>query len=67
MKKFLIILVSIFLLTGCSSKENKKEITFWTLQMGSFSSYINEIIFKVSKKNSINYTFYKKDQSKESR
>ncbi len=44
MKKFLIILVSIFLLTGCSSKENKKEITFWTLQMGNFSSYINEII-----------------------
>lgn len=27
-------------------------------------NYINEIIFKVAKKNSINYTFYKKDISK---
>ena len=30
----------------------------------SSNNYINEIIFKVSKKNSINYTFYKKDISK---
>ena len=30
----------------------------------SSSNYINEIIFQVSKKNSINYTFYKKDTSK---
>ncbi|MBQ7764733.1 extracellular solute-binding protein [bacterium] len=44
MKKFLIIIFSIFLLTGCSNKTAKKEVSFWTLQMGDFALYINEVI-----------------------
>ena len=44
MKKLLIIFLSIFLLTGCTSKEQGKVITFWTLQMGDFAPYINNII-----------------------
>ena len=46
MKKLILTMLSIILLTGCSPKDQKKEITFWTLQMGDFSSYINEIIDK---------------------
>jgi len=44
MKKLFLILLSVILLTGCSSKETKKEVSFWTLQMGDFAPYINEII-----------------------
>lgn len=33
-----------FLLCGCTAKNNKKEITFWTLQMGDFAPYIEGII-----------------------
>ena len=44
MKKILICLCSIFLLTGCSNKNTNKEITFWTLQMNDFSPYINKVI-----------------------
>ncbi len=43
-KKFLLFFVSIFLLTGCSSKTADKEVIFWTLQMGDFAPYINEVI-----------------------
>ena len=44
MKKIFLVLFSIILLTGCSSKTTQKEVTFWTLQMGDFAPYINEII-----------------------
>ena len=44
MKKYLITILSIFLLTGCSNKTAEKEVTFWTLQMGDFAPYINEVI-----------------------
>ena len=44
MKKVLLFLISLFLLTACSSKTTEKEITFWTLQMGDFASYMNEVI-----------------------
>ena len=44
MKKILLMLTSVILLTGCSSKVTNKEITFWTLQMGDFAPYINEVI-----------------------
>ena len=45
MKKLLLtIAISILFLTGCSSKTLDKEVTFWTLQMGDFAPYINEVI-----------------------
>ena len=45
MKRLILIFLSFFLLTGCSlQKSNKKELTFWTLQMSDFAPYINEII-----------------------
>ena len=44
MKKIILFLISIFLLTGCTTKTTNKEITFWTLQMGDFAPYINKII-----------------------
>ena len=44
MKKYLIMIFSIILLTGCSNKTSDKEITFWTLQMGDFAPYIKEVI-----------------------
>ncbi len=46
MKKLLLTILSVALLTGCSVKEQKKEISFWTLQMGDFAPYIQEIITK---------------------
>ena len=46
MKKLLLIFLSILFLTGCTSKDNRKEVTFWTLQMGDFAPYVNEIIVK---------------------
>ena len=44
MKKFLLALAFIFLLTGCSSRTSVKEVSFWTLQMGDFAPYINAVI-----------------------
>jgi len=44
MKRLLLLVISIFLFTGCSSKTTDTEVTFWTLQMGDFAPYINEII-----------------------
>ena len=44
MKRLLMLLLSLVLLTGCSSKEQFKTITLWTLQMGDFAPYINNII-----------------------
>lgn len=44
MKKILLSLVSILLLTGCSVKTADKELTFWTLQMGDFAPYMNKVI-----------------------
>ncbi|MBQ7126730.1 extracellular solute-binding protein [bacterium] len=44
MKKIILILFSIFLLTGCTQRKNDKELTFWTLQMNDFAPYINQII-----------------------
>lgn len=43
MKKILFFLILALFLTGCNSTK-EKEITFWTLQMGDFSPYINEVI-----------------------
>lgn len=44
MKKIFLILLTGLLLTGCSVKPQTKEVTFWTLQMGDFAPYINNII-----------------------
>ncbi len=44
MKKLLLFLLSTLLLTGCTTKPTEKEITFWTLQMGDFAPYMNEVI-----------------------
>lgn len=44
MKKIFLITLSILFLTGCTVKEQPKEISFWTLQMGDFAPYIQEII-----------------------
>ena len=46
MKKLLLIFLSVIFLTGCTSKDNRKEVTFWTLQMGDFAPYVNDIIVK---------------------
>ena len=50
-KKVLLVLISIFLFTGCSSKTDEKIITFWTLQMGDFAPYMNEVISSYEKIN----------------
>ena len=52
MKKVFLFLISICLLTGCSTKTTDKEVTFWTLQMGDFAPYINEVINSYEQKNS---------------
>lgn len=44
MKKLVLLLLSTFLLTGCTTKTTEKEITFWTLQMGDYAPYMNEVI-----------------------
>lgn len=44
MKRLLVILLSAVLLSGCSVKNTQKEVSFWTLQMGDFAEYIEEII-----------------------
>lgn len=44
MKKLLLLVMSAFLLCGCTQKPQTKEITFWTLQMGDFAPYIESII-----------------------
>ena len=44
MLRFLILIFLIFLLTGCSSRPEEKTVTFWTLQMGDFAPYMNEVI-----------------------
>lgn len=51
MKKLILTIFSIFILTGCSSKTAEKEITFWTLQMGDFAPYINKIISEYEAEN----------------
>ena len=43
-KKVLLVLLSALFLSGCSIKQQDKEITFWTLQMNDFAPYINEVI-----------------------
>ena len=43
-KKIILFFISAILLTGCASKVTKKEVTFWTLQMGDFAPYINSVI-----------------------
>lgn len=44
MKRLFLCILSILLLTGCTTKPTEKEITFWTLQMGDFAPYVNQII-----------------------
>ena len=51
MKRLLLVIFSIFFLTGCSHKTTDKEITFWTLQMNNFAPYINEVISSYEKLN----------------
>lgn len=51
MKKLIITILSAILLTGCTIKGQKKEISFWTLQMGDFAPYINEVIAEYEKTN----------------
>lgn len=51
MKRLLLVIFSIFFLTGCSSKTAVKEVTFWTLQMNNFAPYINEVISSYEKLN----------------
>ena len=51
MKRLLLVIFSIFFLTGCSHKTAVKEVTFWTLQMNNFAPYINEVISSYEKLN----------------
>ena len=58
MKKIIIIITiiwacgAIFLLTKKTHEESKRnEVVFWTLQMGDFSSYMNEVITDFEKQN----------------
>lgn len=51
MKKFLLTILSAILLCGCTAKEQKKEISFWTLQMGDFAPYIQRIMTEYEKEN----------------
>lgn len=44
MKKIITLILSGLLLVGCSNKTTDKEVTFWTLQMGDFAPYMNEVI-----------------------
>ena len=44
MKKLFLIILSAIFLTGCGMKDTNKNVTFWTLQMGDFAPYIQEII-----------------------
>lgn len=43
-KKVALFLISVFLLTGCTTKSAEKTITFWTLQMGDFAPYMKQVI-----------------------
>ncbi len=49
-KIFLLIFITMFL-TGCSNNKKTEILTFWTLQMGDFSPYINKIIAEYEVKN----------------
>ena len=51
MKKIVLCLLSIILLTGCTTKPTDKTVTFWTLQMGDFAPYMNEVISSYEKSN----------------
>lgn len=58
MKKTILILLIIFACTApfwhaykVKQTENKREITFWTLQMGDFSPYMNGVIGEFEKQN----------------
>ncbi len=44
MKRIITLILSGLLLVGCSNKTTDKEVTFWTLQMGDFAPYMNEVI-----------------------
>lgn len=50
-KKYILILILTLFLTGCSHKTIEKEVTFWTLQMGDFAPYIQEVISEYESKN----------------
>lgn len=51
-KKFLTILFCGLLLSGCTKNNSDKEVVFWTLQMGDFAPYINNIIQEYEKNHS---------------
>lgn len=48
---FLIVLLCSFIFVKKQHAETKKNITFWTLQMGTFDKYINKIISDYEAKN----------------
>ena len=47
----IIILSSIFFIYNKKDINNKKEIVFWTLQLGTFDNYINKVISNFEKEN----------------
>ena len=50
MRKLLLILfLLVFTLCGCSTKQDDNVLTFWTLQMGDFSEYVNGVITEYEK------------------
>ena len=51
-KKFISAFAITLFLTGCSSNTQLKEVSFWTLQMGDFAPYINEVISKYESEHS---------------
>ena len=57
MKKFFLILILIFFIVGfgflffVDGFKTNREVVFWTLQMGDFSSYINGVITEFEKEN----------------
>lgn len=50
-KKLVLFLIFALFLTGCSNKTAEKEVTFWTLQMGDFAPYMQEVISEYELKN----------------
>ena len=51
-KKLLIVLFCVLCLSGCTKNTSDKEVVFWTLQMGDFAPYINNIIQEYEKTHS---------------
>ena len=48
---FILFVIGLFLFSVSKNEENDKTLVFWTLQLGSFEKYINNIIVEFEKEN----------------